>query len=70
MASVPLKYKVFDKYNSSTIKWTLNCRVRVNTINNNIILLNKRKKEREKEKNDSGKSQARESLSVARKSLH
>ena len=42
----PLKYKVFDKYNTSTTKKTLNCRVWVNKINNNILLLNKRKKQR------------------------
>ena len=32
------KYKIFDKYNSFTIKKTLNCRVWFNKINNNIIL--------------------------------
>ena len=36
-------------------------------INNNILLSNERKKQR---KNNSGKSQERESLSVSRKSLH
>ncbi len=64
----PLKYEVFDKYNSSATKErTLNCRFGVNKINNYILLLNKRKKQR---KNNSGKSQERESLSVFRKSLH
>ena len=49
--SFPLKYKVFDKYNTSTTKKrTMNCRVWVNKINNNILLLNKRKKQRNKEK--------------------
>ena len=52
-----LKYKVFDNYNSSTTKRIMNCRVWVNKINNNILLLNKRKKQR---KNKSGKSQERE----------
>ena len=59
----PLKYKAFDKYNTSTKKkkkkMTLNCRVWVNKINNNILLLNKRKKQR---KNNSGNKQERESL--------
>ena len=42
-----LKYKVFDKYNTSTTKKrTLNCHVWVNKINNNILWLNKRKKQR------------------------
>ena len=46
----PLKYKVFDKYNNSTTnKRTLNCRVWVNKIDNNILLLNKRKKQRKKQ---------------------
>ena len=44
----PLKFKAFDKYNTSTKKkkkkGTLNCCVWVNKINNNILLLNKRKK--------------------------
>ena len=59
----PLKYKAFDKYNTSTTtkKRTLNCRVWVTKINNNILLLNKRKKR--KKKNNSGKSQEWESLS-------
>ena len=56
----PMKYKAFNKYNTSTTKKrTLNCRVWVNKINNNILLLNKRKKQ----KNNSGKSQEGESLS-------
>ena len=64
--ALPLKYKVFDKYNASaTTKRTLNCCVWVNKINNN--LLNKRKKQR---KSNSGKSQERERLSVSQKSLH
>ena len=41
----PLKYKAFNKYNTSTTERTLNCRVWVNKINNNILLLNKRKKQ-------------------------
>ena len=43
----PFKYKAFDKYNTSTKKKkrTLDCRVWVNKINNNIRLLNKRKKQ-------------------------
>ena len=41
-----LKYKVFDKYNTSQQKRTLNCRVSINKINNSILLLNKRKKHR------------------------
>ena len=42
-----LKYKVFNKYNTSTTKKrTLNCRVWVNKINNNILLLNKRNKQK------------------------
>ena len=53
----PLKYNVFDKYNNSITKKTLNCRV---WINNNIILLNKRKKQKQ---NNSCKNQKRESLS-------
>ena len=46
----PLKYEV-DKYNASTTKKkkTLNCHVWVNEINNNILLLNKRKKQRKKQ---------------------
>ena len=52
-------------------KRTLNCDVWVNKINNNILLLNKRKKQNKKQKtkktknkkNNSGKSQERESLS-------
>ena len=45
--ALPLKYYVFDNYNTSTTKKrTLNCRTWVNKINNNIILLNKRKKQR------------------------
>ena len=35
-----------DKYNFSTTKRTRNCRVWVNKINNNILLLNKRKKQK------------------------
>ena len=68
----PLKYKIIYKYNTSTTKkGTLNCRVWVNNINNNIPLLNKRRKQRKgKKQNNSGKSQERESLSVSRKSLH
>ena len=43
----PLKYKAFDKYNTYTKKKdTRHCRVWVNKINNNILLLNKRKKQR------------------------
>ena len=45
----PLKYKAFDKYNTSTTKKrTLNCCVWVNKIYNNILLLNKRKKKQQK----------------------
>ena len=47
----PLKYKVFDKKNTSkttTKTKTLNCRVWFNKINKNIFLLNKRKKQRKK----------------------
>ena len=43
----PLKYKAFDKYyTSTTTKMTLNCRFWVKKINNNILLLNKRKKQK------------------------
>ena len=43
--ALPLKYEIFDKCNTSTIKkGTLNCRVWVNKINDDILLLNKRKK--------------------------
>ena len=65
--ALPLKYKVFDNYNSSTTKRIMNCRVWVNKINNNILLLNKRKKQR---KNNSGKNQEWESISVSQRSLH
>ena len=44
----PLKYKVFNKYNISTTKRTLNCHVWVNKINNNILLLIKRQKTKKK----------------------
>ena len=44
----PLKYKIFEKQFFTIKKWTLNCRVWVNKINNNILLLNKRKKQRQK----------------------
>ena len=33
----PHKYKVFDKYNTSTTKKSLSCGVSANKINNNII---------------------------------
>ena len=59
----PLKYKAFNKCNTSTTKKrTLNCHVWVNKINNNILLLNK-KKQKTKKKNNSCKTQERESLS-------
>ena len=47
----PLKYKVFDKYNTTKKKKkkTLNGCVWVNKINNNILLLNKRKEPRKKQ---------------------
>ena len=49
--ALPLKYEVFDKYNpSATKERTLNCRVWVNKINNYILLLNKRKKQRKRKK--------------------
>ena len=37
----PLKYKAFNKYNTSIKKRILHCRVWVNKINNSIILLNR-----------------------------
>ena len=59
----PLKYEVFDNsfHNKNRI---LNCRIWVNKINNNILL------KQRKGKNNSGKSQERESFSVSWKSLH
>ena len=55
----PLKYKAFDKYNTSTTKEDseLPC-LRQQDLNNNILLLNKKKETR----NNSGKAQARESF--------
>ena len=57
----PLKYKVFDKYNTSTIKkglWTA-----VFGLTRLITIFFYWIKERSKEKSNSGKSQERESLS-------
>ena len=63
-----LKYEVFDKYNASATKkglWTA-----VFGLTRLITIFFYWIKERNKEKNNSGESQERESLSVSQKSLH